>query len=205
MKLNTMFLAALILGAVAYVATAAETLSPETIKVITAESKPLPIAEVQPVGTTAEVKPIPTAQDQLFRAGEVQLDLNGFTRTQNLKDFSQGGGFGVNWLPWRAAGGGIEFMTRDTKRSFFDNIGVSLIGRMPVDKLHIAPEFKVGYDFDFEKNHKGLEPHEVFASVGGELRLTKNVGLGIEVRGVRPLDGPQGEYLLGIARLRFSL
>jgi len=158
------------------------------------------------------IAPAPSAQ--LFNAGEWQLDLNGLAKdknpTQDTDNLSYGGGFGVNYFPWRAAGFGVEFQTEDTKSALFDRIGVSWIGRMPIEKLRLAPEFKVGYDYDFEKggNHasKDRNGHEVFAGIGLEVRPLKalpHVGFGGEVRGVKPLDG-SNEYLLLLARVRLN-
>lgn len=148
------------------------------------------------------------APELLFHEKEWQLDLNGFTQSADLKKFDYGGGFGVNYFPWQAAGFGAEFATEDTSSAFFDRIGVSLIGRLPIEKLRLAPEFKVGYDYDFERggNHAIKDPngHEVFASIGAELRVSKHVGFGVEVRGVKPLESAASEYLMGIARVRFN-
>lgn len=151
------------------------------------------------------------ASPLLFHAEEWQIDLNGTVKDsdpyRDTDNLSYGGGLGINYFPWRSTGFGIEGSTEDTSSAFFDRIGVSLIGRMPIEKLRLAPEFKVGYDYDFEKggSHATKDPngHEVFASIGAELRLTRSVGFGVECRGVKPLDGSR-EYLLGLARVRFN-
>lgn len=140
------------------------------------------------------------AETPLFHANEWQLDLNGFSHTGDLDRFRQGLGLGVNYFPWRAAGFGLEAQTENAAHSLVDRMGVSLIGRLPVDKLRISPEFKLGWQFDFERPGNR---HDVFAGIGGELRITSNVGLGAELRGVKPTSGAS-EYLLGIARLRYS-
>ena len=146
---------------------------------------------------------------QVFNANEWQVDLLYQGRGPSFNDIESGGGVGVNYFPWRSAGFGFEAKTFDTEHAFFDRLGLSLIGRLPVDKLRIAPEFRIGFDYDLERarerNNYGPDGgFDVYASVGAELRLTKHLGVGAEVRGVRPVDGPQGEHILGILRARLS-
>lgn len=156
----------------------------------------------------AAAPPIEKAPQPLFHAQEFQIDLNGFANSPDLEKFTYGGGLGVNYFPWATTGFGLEGQTEDTKSAFFDRLGVSLIGRMPIPRLRLAPEFKVGYAYDFETggNHAIKDPngHEVFASIGGEWRFAKNVGLGVEVRGVKPLESYVSEYIQCIGRLRFN-
>lgn len=166
---------------------------------------------------------------ELFRAGEFQLDLNAFTRTDSsLADFDNGGGFGVNYFHTRNLGIGLDFQTEDTASAFFDRIGVAGIARWPVGASAFAPEVKLGYSYDFERGdndrHRTSSDkkkkdegdartetfytndgngHEAFASVGGEWRLTKSFGIGAEARIVKPLDG-RNEYWLGILRGRLN-
>lgn len=149
------------------------------------------------------------AQEKLFNANEWQVDLLYQGRGPSFNKIESGGGVGVNYFPWRAAGFGFEAKTFDTEHAFFDRLGLNLIGRLPVDKLRIAPEFRIGFDYDLERvrerNNYGPDGgFDVYASVGAELRLTKHFGVGAEVRGVRPVDGPQGEHILGILRARLS-
>lgn len=150
---------------------------------------------------------IPTPEP-LFKSKEWQVDFNGFANSADLKDFTYGGGLGVNYFPWQTTGFGLEGQAEDSKSAFFDRLGVSLIGRMPIQKLRLAPEFKVGYAYDFEigGNHAIKDPngHQVFASIGAEYRLARHVGLGVEVRGVKPLESAISEYIQCIGRLRFN-
>jgi hypothetical protein len=149
---------------------------------------------------------------ELFHAGEFQIDGIGYAKSSVPDEYTLGGGIAVNYFPWRAAGIGIEGRSSDTGSAFFDRLGACLIGRLPVEKLRIAPEFRVGFDHDMERNREDGETKatrrkrgfDVYASVGGEYRITKNVGLGVEVRGVRPVAGPQGEHVLGIVRARLA-
>lgn len=189
------------------------------------------VLSILPVLSATNAPPPPAAvlsvaKDTVFNAGELQLDANAFTRTRpGLDDFDNGGGFGVNYFPWRKVGIGADFQAEDTSSAFFDRIGVAAIFRLPIEKLRIAPELKFGYDYDFEagdsdhasagaveKSWKKPKPtssaagddsasgHEIFASIGAEWRPWKSIGFGVEARGVKP-EG-RSEYLLGIVRVR---
>lgn len=163
---------------------------------------------------------------ELFRAGETQIDLNAFTRTDSrLDNFDNGGGFGVNHFFTRNLGVGVDFQAEDTASAFFDRIGAAGIWRYPIKDSHFAPEVKLGYSYDFERGdndhsadkYQKKKPedqpkttfsndgngHEVFAGAGGEWRFTKAFGLGAEVRCVKPLDG-RNQYWIGIVRGRFN-
>lgn len=148
------------------------------------------------------------AGTNLFNAGEWQLDANAITRTKNLNDFDSGGGVGLNYFPWRTAGMGLEADTVNTKSAFFDRIGLSLIGRLPLEAIRIAPEFRIGVQNDLEisGNHGpgSKDGVELFAGLGAEWRITQRFGLGAEVRGVRPMRGAADEYLTGILRCRLN-
>ena len=140
--------------------------------------------------------------EPLFRAGETQLDFFGTARTEdltNLSESSKGAGVGVNYFPWRSAGFGVEARGEGTDGILIDSTAFSLIGRLPIDRLRIAPEFKVGTDYAINGRD-----FSVFAAVGAELRLTKNLGIAAEVRGVRPIAGAAGEHVLGLLKLRVS-
>ncbi len=171
------------------------------------------IAADKPTQATIDaVKPAPDAQ--LFHAREWQVDAIYQGRGTRFDEITSGGGIGISYFPWRAAGFGLEGRTFDTKHAFFDRIGFSLIGRYPIEKLRLAPEIRIGFDYDMErateqpfecsaKDRRG-DGFDVFASVGAEFRITKRLGIGGEIRGVRPVDGPEGEHVLGLIRARIN-
>jgi hypothetical protein len=140
--------------------------------------------------------------EPLFRAGEVQLDFFGTARTEdvtNLSESDKGAGVGLNYFPWRAAGFGVEARGEGTEGIMVDTTAFSLIGRLPIDKLRIAPEFKIGTDYSIES-----EDFSVFAAVGLEVRLHKNFGIAGEIRGTRPIEDANGESVMALIKARFS-
>lgn len=148
--------------------------------------------------------------EDLFHAGEFQVDLGYAGTVKNIDHIDHGGIIGFNYFPWRSAGFGVEGFSKDTKDAFFDRIGFSLIGRFPVDAIRLAPEIKVGFDYDFENRlERGertrREGFDVFAAVGAELRLTKKLGLVAELRGVRPVESAQREHILAGLKFRLNL
>jgi hypothetical protein len=147
---------------------------------------------------------LPAAEPEptLFRAGEVQFDLFGTARTEditNLSESDKGAGLGINYFPWRAAGFGVEARGEGVDGILVDTTAFSLVGRLPIDKLRIAPEFKIGTDYSIDS-----EDFAVFAAVGLELRLTKNIGIAAEIRGTRPIEHAEDESVMGLLKWRLS-
>lgn len=140
------------------------------------------------------------ANDQLFRAGEWQFDTLGTERIEDPTNLSDAkAGAAVNFFPWRTAGFGIEGRGDGWQGVTVDSVAVSLIGRYPLEALRLAPEFKLGADYE-------LRPRDwaVFAAVGLDFRLTRNVALAGELRGVRPIAGAEGEHVLALLKLRLA-
>ena len=155
-------------------------------------------AQAQPVNLTAKDTII--ANDQLFRAGEAQFDAIGTGRIEDLTNLSEtkkGAGFGVNYFPWRSAGFGLEARGEGVDGIFVDATAASLIGRFPLEALRLAPEIKLGTDYDW-KGHDW----SVFAGLGLDYRISRHVALAGEVRGVRPIAGAEGEHVLALVKFR---
>lgn len=162
-------------------------------------------------GTASAVQPstpapVPSAldtiiiPDQLFRAGEVQLDFFGTGHIEDLSNLSEnakGAGVGLNYFPWRAAGFGLEARGEGIDGLLVDATAVSLIGRFPIEKLRLAPEIKIGTDYGWEGRDWA-----VFAALGLDYRLTRHLALGAELRGVRPIEGAEGEHVLALLKCR---
>lgn len=138
-----------------------------------------------------------TVNDQLFRAGEVSVDLGTAFATADIDTFQTSTAYAVNWFPWREVGFFGEGCTESLTHSTVDDAAFGLLGRLPLETLHLAPHFKLGGDFDFERNE-----WEAFAAVGAELRLTRHVGFVGEVRGVRPIHDASKEHLQLVVSLR---
>lgn len=139
---------------------------------------------------------------ELFRAGEAQIDLLGTGRIEDLTNLSEtkkGAGVALNYFPWRSAGFGIE--GRGEGRGLLvDNSAAFLIGRFPLESLRLAPEIKLGADYAWKERDWA-----VLAAVGLDYRFTRNIGAALEVRGVRPIAGAQGEHVAVLAKLRVAL
>lgn len=135
--------------------------------------------------------------DELFRAGEVSVDFGTAFATADLDTFQSSTAYAVNWFPWREVGFFGEGRTESLTHSTVDDVAFGLLGRLPLETLHLAPHFKLGGDFDFERNE-----WEAFAAVGAELRLNRHVGFVGEVRGVRPVHDASKEYLQFVVSLR---
>lgn len=137
----------------------------------------------------------------LFKAGETQIDLLGTGRIEDLTNLSEtqkGAGLGVNYFPWRSAGFGLE--ARGEGRGLLvDSTAFSLIGRYPLEALRLAPEIKLGTDYGWKERDWA-----VFAGVGLDYRLSRNVAIAGELRGVRPIAGAEGEHILALLKLRFA-
>lgn len=143
-----------------------------------------------------------TENAQLFRAGEAQIDILGTGRIEDLTNLSEtkkGAGIGLNYFPWRSAGFGIEGRG-EGRGLLMDNTAASLIGRFPLEALRLAPEIKLGTDYAWKDRD-----WSVFAAVGLDYRITRNIAAAIELRGVRPIAGAEGEHVAAFAKLRFAL
>lgn len=135
--------------------------------------------------------------DQLFRAGEFSIDGGAVARTPDLDTFQSGAVFGGNYFPWRCVGFFGEAQSESLTHSTIDYGGFGLVGRLPLERLHLAPQFDVGSEFDFERDR-----WNVFAGIGAEARFKRNVGLVAEIRGVRPLHDATKEHLALLFKLR---
>lgn len=138
---------------------------------------------------------------RLFRPNELSLDAGAYARTYDMGTFHQGSIVGGNWFIWRAAGVFAEARTESFAHSIIDNVGGGLIARLPIDKLHLAPQFALGTDFDLESDE-----FAIFGSVGVEVRFNERVGVVGEIRGYRPNDHQTTrggkEWLAAVVKLR---
>lgn len=118
--------------------------------------------------------------EDLFRAGEVQVDIFGAYATEQASplttslstlatDGAWRGGVGLNYFPTRHVGIGADTHFSDFKGGFFDNVSASVILRAPIESLRTAPYFFGGVGGHFE----------------GDDFLTYHAGLGVEVRATR--------------------
>ncbi len=124
-------------------------------------------------------------QDNLFRAGEVQLDtfFAGAAGRFNGKNANGlGGGLGVNYFFTRYFGIGVD----DTlggltiaSGKVFDNLQGNLIARLPIESWHLAPYAIAGGGSTWGNNKA-----QGNGNVGGgvEYRINHAVGLFVDSR-----------------------
>jgi hypothetical protein len=149
--------------------------------------------------------PAPAAPEYLFRAGEVQLDVIGQLRTDNGRQYERGAGIGLNYFPSRAIGFGVEARARSPRDATADRLGAAVILRMPFDHLRLAPEFRLGIDYDIESRERDRQKgFDAFAGAGAELRLVGGLGIAAEARFVHPLRTEDREHVLLLLRARYS-
>jgi len=151
-------------------------------------------------------------KDQLFNAGEWQIEGGYVGRLSSWRTVQDGAVIGLNYLPHRNFGIGAEAQVTDFSNTDFDRIGASLIGRLPFESLRLAPEARVGFLYDLENGNeygdagkcKRGRGWDVFAGAGAEFRITKALGLGAELRWVFQTEDISDYYKVGLLRLRVS-
>ncbi len=119
-------------------------------------------------------------QDNLFRAGEVQLDVfaaGAAGKFNNQVTQGLGGGLGLNYFFTRYFGIGID----DTlgglniaRGQVFDNLQGNLIARYPIESWHLAPYAMVGGGSTWGNNAAQGNGN---AGIGLEYRINRSIGL----------------------------
>lgn len=155
----------------------------------------------------------------LFQSGEIQLEVAGQARTEDFKNFDRSVTVGGNYYVTAGAGLHAAVGLRDLNEQFIDRVEFGLIGRVPVESLRIALLFGVGAEWqriteyssqssqssDLSEHDrsvtsgKRVDDWAVYAEAGPLFRLSKNLDFFVKVRGVRPIDGAEGEHIALIA------
>jgi len=130
-------------------------------------------------GTAVSSKKVVVApQQDLFRAGEVQVDAFAAGAAGNYNNGSVngfGGGLGVNYFITKYFGIGAD----DTISSLngnghtYNSTQADLIGRLPIESLHLAPYALVGGGATWGTKTQG----DGNVGIGAEYRITRSVGL----------------------------
>lgn len=134
-------------------------------------------------GTDSKKVVVAPVQDELFRAGEVQLDAfaagaAGRFNGHNLGAF--GGGLGLNYFFTRYFGIGIDDTlagpvgSNKYNRGIVDSLQADLIARYPIESWHLAPYGFAGGGATWASNRG-----QGNGNVGGgvEYRINRTVGL----------------------------
>src|SRR5262249_17767414 len=126
----------------------------------------------------------PPSSTDVFRAQETSIDLfgsgsvgeetlNHISRERVEQDGRLGAGLGLNYFFNRYFGIGGEGYTEDAGHAFIDNADGSLIFRIPIDEIRLAPCLFVGGGYQFDPIEQGF----AHGGVGLEFRFTQRVGL----------------------------
>jgi hypothetical protein len=132
---------------------------------------------------TASKKVVVAPQEDLFRAGEFQVDAafvgaaGKFNGRNNVG--ALGGGLGLNYFITKYFGVGIDDSLGGTvggngASGAIDNLQGNLIGRLPIESLHLAPYALVGGGATWGSNRG-----QGNGNVGGGLEYRINRGLGL--------------------------
>lgn len=118
----------------------------------------------------------------LFRGGEVSLDLFGTLAGQCGDEFSHdgrwGAGAGLNYFFSEHLGVGADAFSEDTHDCFIDRASGSVFLRIPFEPIHLAP-------YGFGGGGRQFDPSDAWfgqVGVGVDVRLTSNWGLFVDGR-----------------------
>lgn len=137
-------------------------------------------------GTDSKKVVIAPVQEDLFRAGEIQIDasfaaLLGRYNGRNANGI--GGNLGLNYFITRYIGIGVDNTVGgwvgSGNNGAFDNLQGNLILRYPIESLHLAPYALVGGGATWGSNRG-----QGNGNVGGgiEYRFTRNIGTFVDSR-----------------------
>ena len=128
-------------------------------------------------------KVVVAPMEDLFRAGEVQVDAFVAGAAGNYKGGSLngvGGGLGVNYFFTKYFGIGID----DTLSSLngnghvYNSLQADLIARYPIESWHLAPYAMVGGGATWGSQSQG----DGNVGVGAEYRINRGIGLFVDSR-----------------------
>lgn len=129
-------------------------------------------------------KVIVAPQEDLFRAGEVQLDAfvaGAAGKFNNASYTGMGGGLGLSYFFTRYFGIGIDNTLGGLNGNghTYDNAQGNLIARLPIESLHLAPYVLAGGGATW-----GANQAQGNGNVGGglEYRLNRAIGLFVDSR-----------------------
>jgi hypothetical protein len=154
----------------------------------------------------------------VFDSGEYQLELAGQARTVDIENYDKSVTVGANY--WVTPGAGLHAAAgfNDANDRFVDRVEFGLNGRFSLARWNAALLFGVGAEWQ-RKTVSTPQPSDeefppvvssrvddwaVYAEAGPVFRLHRNVDAFAKVRGVRPIDGAEGEHIAFIAGLSLT-
>lgn len=142
---------------------------------------------------------------KVFNANEWQIGNKITARTEDLDHYRIGGAVELAYFPWRAAGLRLDAGMEDEDRSILDSASLTLVGRMPIDKIRTAFEFGLGAGYVTDANPwQKQDSWSIHAELRGVVRPAAHLDLFAGVRAVRPINKQnpkeaEGEHLLVFA------
>lgn len=121
-----------------------------------------------------------------------------FDTTQ--RDGTWGAGIGMNYFFARCFGVGVDAFGLDNGADFVDAANLSVILRLPIDLLHLAPYVFGGGGRQFQ----GPDSWTAHVGTGLEIRLNRHTGIFLDGRYVFPKRGSVSEYTLLRSGVRFA-
>ena len=135
-------------------------------------------------GTAVSSKKVVVApQQDLFRAGELQVDVFAAGAAGNYNGGSVngfGGGLGLSYFVTKYFGLGIDdtLSSLNGNGSTYNSTQADLIGRLPLENLHLAPYALVGGGATWGTKSQG----DGNVGVGLDYRINHTVGLFVDSR-----------------------
>jgi hypothetical protein len=144
--------------------------------------------------------------DQVFRAAELSLDvygslslgqetINHLSGDRVRADGRLGAGVGANYFFSRNFGLSAEAYTENAGHSFVDDAAGSMVFRIPIDSIRLAPYVFGGGGYQFDP----IEQAFLHAGAGLEYRFVNNMGVFLDARYVFTENSKD----FGLARLGF--
>jgi hypothetical protein len=122
------------------------------------------------------------------------------TLDTSIRGGDWGGGAGLNYFFTRNVGLGVDAFAQDNGEELVDAASASVILRLPVDVLHLAPYVFGGGGHNFQ----GSDSWTAHAGVGLELRLNSHTGIFVDGRHVFMERKSVSDYALIRSGLRFA-
>lgn len=156
---------------------------------------------------------IATATDltgPLFKGKELSVEAAYTVRTEDLDKFNESTTVGLNYFVTPNAGFHAGVGLDDLSGQGIDVVEFGLVGRIPFEKFRTSLQFGIGAEHYFvnstgsrvvcDKESKVMTPAiedswAVYAEAGPVVRLNQHLDVFAKVRGIRPIEGSNGEHI----------
>ena len=192
------------------------------INLSAADAKDMPREKAEKLGLLPPSKPAQpqrTATDtaksianDLFHDKELGIETAYTVRTEDFDKYKESVTIGGNYFVTKGAGFHAGIGLKDLDDQGIDLVEFGFVGRIPVEKLRLALLYGVGAECRFvndtesstkpstDRKKKHVSPGDedtwaVYAEAGVLLRANQYFDLFAKVRGVRPVEGAEGEHI----------